>query len=52
MIYQSIADDPTLIDDIIAISSLPAATVSSKLLALELSGHVRGAPGGRFIKLM
>ncbi len=52
MIYQSIGDDPTLIDDIIAISSLPAATVSSKLLALELSGHVRGAPGGRFIKLM
>jgi DNA processing protein len=51
-IYQAIGDDPTPIDQIIAKSCLPAATVSSKLLSLELSGHVRPMPGSRFTKLL
>jgi hypothetical protein len=33
-------------------SGLPPATVSSRLLSLELARHVRSAPGNRFIKLM
>ena len=51
-IYQAIGDDPTLIDQIIEKSCLPAATVSSRLLALELNCHVRSLPGSRFVKLI
>lgn len=52
IIYEAIGEEATLIDQIIAKSSLPAATVSSRLLALELSGHVRPSPGSRFMKLI
>ncbi|MDH4470858.1 MAG: DNA-processing protein DprA [Verrucomicrobiae bacterium] len=52
MIYESIGEEPTPIDQIIALSSLSPALVSSKLLAMELSGHVRSMPGGRFVKLI
>ena len=51
-IYQAIDNDPTAIDVIIEKSCLPPATVSSRLLALELSCHVRSLPGGRFVKLI
>ncbi len=51
-IYEAIGQDPTAIDEIIKKSCLPAATVSSRLLALELASHVRSLPGGRFIKLI
>lgn len=51
-IYQAIDNDPTLIDAIIEKSCLPAALVSSRLLALELNSHVRSLPGGRFVKLI
>ena len=52
LVYQAIGDDPTPVDAIIAMSGLPPATVSSRLLSLELARHVRSAPGNRFIKLM
>lgn len=52
IIYEAIGEDPTPIDQIIAKSCLPAATVSSRLLALELSCHARSLPGSRFIKLL
>lgn len=52
IIYQAIGDDSTSVDTIIKKSCLPAATVSSRLLALELSSHVRSLPGSRFIKLL
>ena len=52
VIYQSIGDDPTPVDSIIKKSCLPAATVSSRLLALELNGHVRSFPGSCFVKLI
>ena len=52
LVYNAIGDDPTPVDVIIARSGLPAATVSSRLLALELGRHVRSAPGNRFIKLI
>ena len=52
LVYEAIGDDPTDVDTIITRSGLPPATVSSRLLALELGRHVKSAPGGRFIKLM
>lgn len=51
-IYQAIDDDPTPVDQIIKKSCLPTALVSSKLLALELAGHVRALPGQRYVKLI
>jgi DNA processing protein len=52
LVYEAIGDEPTGMDAIIAKSGLPAATVSSRLLALELARHVRSLPGSRFIKLI
>lgn len=52
LVYVAIGDEPTPVDTIIAQSGLPPATVTSRLLSLELGRHVRSAPGGRFIKLM
>jgi DNA processing protein len=52
LIYEAIGDDATPVDQIISKSGLPAATVSSRLLALELARHVRSQPGNRFIKLI
>jgi DNA processing protein len=52
LVYEAIGEDPTPVDTIIAKSGLPAATVSSRLLALELGRHVRAQPGNRFLKLI
>lgn len=52
LVYEAIGDDPTPVDTIIQKSGLPAATVSSRLLALELGRHVRSQPGNRFLKLI
>jgi DNA processing protein len=52
LVYEAIGDDPTPVDTIITKSGLPAATVSSRLLSLELGRHVRSAPGNRIIKLI
>ena len=52
LVYESIGDDPTPMDAIISKSGLPVATVSSRLLALELGRHIRTLPGSRFIKLI
>lgn len=52
LVYNAIGDDPTPVDTIIANSGLPPATVSSRLLSLELGRHVRAVPGNRFLKLM
>ncbi|MEI6322582.1 MAG: DNA-processing protein DprA [bacterium] len=52
LVYEAIGDDPTPIDAIILKSGLPVATVSSRLLALELGRHVRTLPGNRFLKLI
>ncbi len=52
LVYEAIGDEPTSVDTIISKSALPAATVSSRLLALELGRHVRSAPGNRMIKLI
>ena len=52
LVYEAISEDPTPVDEIIVKSGLPAATVSSRLLALELGRHIRPMPGGRFVKLI
>lgn len=52
LVYEAIDDDPTPMDAIISKSGLPVATVSSRLLALELARHVRTLPGSRFVKLI
>jgi DNA processing protein len=52
LVYESIGEDATPVDTIITKSGLPPATVSSRLLALELGRHVRAQPGNRFIKLI
>jgi DNA processing protein len=52
LIYEAIGDEATPIDAIISKSGLPVATVSSRLLALELAHHVRPFPGSRFVKLI
>jgi len=52
LVYNAIGDEPTPVDIIIANSGLPAATVSARLLSLELGRHVRSAPGNRFVKLI
>ena len=52
LVYEAIGEDPSPMDAIIAKSGLPAAIVSSRLLALELGRHVRTLPGSRFIKLI
>ena len=52
LVHAAIGDDPTDIDTIISRSGLAAATVSSRLLALELGRHVKPVPGGRFVKLL
>jgi DNA processing protein len=52
LVYEAIGDDPTPMDAIISKSGLPVATVSSRLLALELGRHIRTLPGSRFIKLI
>lgn len=51
-IYHAIDNDPTPIDQIIKKSCLPVASVSSRLLALELAGHVRALPGQCYVKLI
>lgn len=51
-IYHAIDNDPTSIDQIIKKTCLPAATVSSRLLALELACHVRALPGQCYVKLI
>ena len=52
LVYEAIGEDPTDIDTIITRSGLPAATVSPRLLGLELGRHVKSLPGGRFVKLI
>ncbi len=52
LVYEAIGEDPTLVDAIIAKSGLPPATVSSRLLALELGRHIHSLPGSQFIKLI
>ncbi|MBK1701884.1 DNA-processing protein DprA, partial [Thiococcus pfennigii] len=42
--------DPVAPDELIARSGLPAASVSSMLLLLELQGYVSSCPGGRYCR--
>jgi DNA processing protein len=44
------ADKPTQLDDMIRELGLPAATVNSALIDLELTGYIRQMPGNQFFR--
>lgn len=44
------ADKPTQLDDMIRELGIPAATVNSALIDLELSGYIRQMPGKQFLR--
>jgi DNA processing protein len=50
-VRESIGDDETSIDTIIAKCGLPTQEVSSTLLALEMRKLVKQLPGSRFVKI-
>jgi DNA processing protein len=50
-VYEAIEATETPIDQISATTELPAATVSSILLRLELKRLVKQLPGKYFVKL-
>lgn len=52
VVYEAIGDEPSSADEIIAASGLPPATVTARLISLELGRHVRSLPGGRFVRLI
>jgi len=51
-VYDAIDDREAPIDEIIAKTNLPTATVSSTLLALEMKRFVKQLPGQHFVKLL
>ena len=50
MVYNSLGENPLLIDGIIEQIKLPSSKVSSILLTLEIKGLVQQLPGKRFLK--
>lgn len=51
-VYDAIGDEETCLDQIIQRCGLPAGSVASTLLAMELKGWVKQLPGQRFVKLI
>lgn len=49
-LVEALGYDPVTADELIARTSLPAESVSSMLLLLELEGHVSSAPGGIYCR--
>lgn len=50
-LLAAIGDDPVATDEIIRRSGLPADSVASMLLMLELEGRIAPSPGGRYCKI-
>lgn len=50
-IWDALAQDELLLDQIVAETGLPSHEVSSTLLALEIRGLVKPLPGARFVRL-
>jgi DNA processing protein len=50
VVYDSLGENPLLIDGIIEQIKLPSSKVSSILLSLEIKGLVQQLPGKRFLK--
>ncbi|MFM8551007.1 MAG: DNA-processing protein DprA [Nitrospiraceae bacterium] len=50
-VYAALSADPTHLDEVIARAALPAADVTSLLLAMELKGSVRQLPGQSYIRV-
>ncbi|MGD2082383.1 MAG: DNA-processing protein DprA [Chromatiales bacterium] len=49
-LLESLGFDPQPVDVLVERTGLPAETVASMLLLLEMQGHVSSAPGGRFAR--
>ena len=49
-LLAALGHDPAAPDELIRRTGLPAASVSSMLLVLELGGHVSSCPGGRYCR--
>lgn len=50
-VYRAVGDESADADTISERSGLPAATVSARLISLELGRHVKPLPGGLFVRL-
>lgn len=50
-VYAVLSAEPTHLDDVIIRATLPAADVTSLLLAMELKGSVRQLPGQSYIRV-
>lgn len=50
-VYKLLSDQPTPIDELIVKAGLPASTVTTLLLSLELKGLLRRLPGSCLIRL-
>lgn len=51
-VYEALGTAETVMDDIISRTKLPAATVSSNLLRLEMKRLVKQLPGNHYVKLI
>lgn len=51
LILDILTDEPQNIDEVIALSNLPPATVASLLLLMEMRKQVKSLPGKRFVKV-
>jgi DNA processing protein len=49
-LLAALGEDPVAQDELIRRTGLPAQSVSSMLLVLELEGHVSSGPGGRYCR--
>jgi len=50
-LLDALGFDPTDLDELVARTGFNAQAVSSMMLILELEGHVKAAPGGRYSRV-
>lgn len=50
-LLKCIAYDPTSVDTLVAVTGIPAESITSQLLILELEGYVASTPGGCYIRV-
>ena len=50
LLLENLGHDPVAPDDLIRRTGLPAQSIASMLLLLELEGYVSSSPGGRYCR--
>jgi DNA processing protein len=50
-LLKYIAYDPTSVDTLVSTTGIPAESIASQLLMLELDGYIAAAPGGGVVRL-